>query len=142
MSRPKAFISYSHTGTNREWVRRFARALEQCDVDVWLDEFKIHAGDNLRGAIEAALRRSDVLIAVITPDSLERPNLFFELGAAVGMGKYVIAIVSKKVDLSALPQSIRLRRFLLQESPERAAKSVRAALRDPDIGSHARVLNK
>lgn len=123
MSEPKmtVFLSYSHADADRKWMRAFAESLERRGVQVWFDEFKVRPGQSLRETIEDGLRGSDVLVPLITPHSVRSAYLFFEIGAAVGMGKRVVAIVSKGLDFSLLPQPLRIRRFLIQASPEETA---------------------
>ena len=121
MSEPMVFISYSHADADREWVRAFVEALQRRGLKVWYDEFEVSPGESLREALEKGLRGSDVIVFLVTPGSVERANMFFEIGAAVGMGKRVLAIVSKDVDPSLLPQPLRTRRFLAQGSPEETA---------------------
>jgi TIR domain-containing protein len=123
---PQVFISYSHSETDKEWVRQFAQSLERRGFSVWLDETRLHFGDRIREAVEEGLRNSDVIVSLVTPQSVNRPNLFFELGAALGMGKRVIAIVPKDLDLALLPQPLRARRFLQQASPEETASALAA----------------
>ena len=118
----RVFISYAHDDS--AWARRFAQALSSHDVEVWFDDFAIQPGENLREAIESGLRKSDIVVALINSKSSNRPALFFELGAAIGLGKKVIAIVPKEFDSSELPQSIRLRRYLLRDSPEKTAREL------------------
>ena len=67
------------------------------------------------------MRNSDAIVFLMTSESVNRPNVFFEIGAAVGMGKRVIAIVSNDLEPSLLPQPLRTRRFLAQRSPEETA---------------------
>jgi len=119
MSKPKVFISYSHADS--DWAREFAQSLSRRGVDVWLDQSEIQIGDSLRDAIEKGLRESDLIVALINPESLKRPALFFELGAALGMGKRIVGVVPKGFDASQLPQSLRLRRYLVKGSPETTA---------------------
>lgn len=115
----KVFISYAHDDS--VWAREFARALSNHGAEVWFDDFSVRPGENLREAIESGLRESDVIVALIDSENSNRPALFFELGAAIGMGKRVVAIVPKEFDPSQLPQSIRLRRYLFKDSPEETA---------------------
>jgi hypothetical protein len=122
MTTPQVFISY--TGSDADWARSFAEALKQRGIRVWLDQFQIAAGDPLREALEAGLRESDVLVTLIDPGSSLKPNLFFELGAAIGMGKRVVAIVPREVDTSKLPFELRSRRYLLRDSPEDTAEQL------------------
>jgi ABC-type branched-subunit amino acid transport system substrate-binding protein len=120
MNRPTVFIS--HSFSDEGWTREFANSLQQRGVKVWLDSNAIHAGHSLTEAIEKGLRESNVIALLVTPDTITRPNLFFEIGAALGMGKPLIPVVSKDLDPSALPASLRNRRYLLKRSPEVTAQ--------------------
>jgi nucleoside 2-deoxyribosyltransferase len=121
----KVFIS--HTARNTEWARSFAKALKERGVSVWFDEFDVQPGEPLREALEAGLRNSDVFVALLD-EAPAKPNLFFELGAAIGMGKKVVPIVPKGIDLGALPLDLRLRRYLVRDSPEQTAEELSATL--------------
>ena len=122
----KVFIS--HTARDAEWARSFAKALKERGVSVWLDEFDVQPGESLRDALESGLRNSDVLVALLDADAPAKPNLFFELGAAIGMGKRVVTIVPKEIDLGALPLDLRLRRYLVRDTPEQTAEELSATL--------------
>jgi TIR domain len=93
-----------------------------------LDQFELAAGDSLRDALEEGLRKSDVLVTLVDPQSNLRPNLFFELGAAIGMGKRVVPIIPREADTSKLPFELRTRRYLLRNSPEDTAEELADAL--------------
>jgi hypothetical protein len=82
----------------------------------------------LRDALEKGLRASDVFVTLIESDSLKNPNLYFELGAAIGMRKKLVAIVPKDIDPSQLPIELRLRRYLVRNSPEGTAEELSHAL--------------
>ena len=122
----KVFISYSRPDI--EWTRSFAAALQQQGVPVWFDEFEIAPGESLREALESGLRQSDIFVTVLNPESPARPALFFELGAAIGMNKRVVAIVPKDFDVSQLPLEFRLRKYLLRDSPEETASELSQVL--------------
>lgn len=83
IERPKVFIS--HSARDADWARSFAEALKERGVHVWFDEFDVRPGESLRDALESGLRHSDVLVALLDPES--KPALFFELGAAISMEK-------------------------------------------------------
>jgi len=126
MKKPTVFISYSHI--NSEWVHQFANALKQQGVNVWLDDWQIAAGESIVDALESGLRGSDVIVAILSPHNVASPNVLFELGFAVGMGKKLIAIVPQELDRSTIPFDLRARRFLVQEQPEKTAREVVIAL--------------
>ena len=104
--------------------RPFAQALKDRGVTVWFDEFDAQPDESVRDALEAGLRSSDVLVALLDAESPSTPTLFFELGAAIGSGKRVVAIVPKDLDPSALPLDVRLRRYLIRDTPEQTAEEL------------------
>ena len=118
----KGFIS--HSARDADWARCFAQALKERGVTVWFDEFDVRPGESLRDALESGLRNSDVLVALLDANMPARPNLFFELGAAIGMGKRVVPIVPKGMDPSFLPLDVRLRRYLVRDTPEQTAEEL------------------
>jgi len=122
----KVFIS--HTARDTEWARSFAKALKERGVSVWLEEFDVQPGESVRDALESGFRNSDVFVALLDADAPAKPNLFFELGAAIGMGKRVVPIVPKGIDLGALPLDFRLRRHLVRDTPEQTAAELSATL--------------
>lgn len=125
MDKPRVYIS--HSALDADWARSFAQALKQRGMNVWFDE-DVHPGESIREALEAGLRGSDVVVALLDPEYPAKPNLFFELGAAIGMGKKFVSIVPKDMDPSNLPLDVRLRRYLIRDSPEHTAEELSNAL--------------
>lgn len=126
MEEPKVFIS--HSTNDADWARSFAQALKERGVSVWFDEFDVKPGESWRDAIEAGLRGSDILVALVDQEASSKPSLFFELGAAISMGKRVVSIVPKDIDPGALRLDIRLRRYLIRDTPEETAKEFSSTL--------------
>jgi hypothetical protein len=124
MSQRRIFIS--HAPADRDWVRAFAASLKAEGAQVWLDEFEVPVGERLEEATEQGLRNSDLVAFVITPDNVRDPNLLFEFGATVAMGKRAVPIVAKELKASELPYPFRVRRSLLRESPEETARQLLA----------------
>ena len=122
----KVFIS--HQAHDTDWARSFAKALKERGISVWFDEFDVQPGESWRDALESGLRESDVLVALLDADAPAKPNLLFELGAAIGMGKRVVPIVPKNLDPSALPLDLRLRRYLIRDTPEHTAEELSTSL--------------
>ena len=128
MTEPKVFISYSRD--DADWVRRFAEALREQSVSVWLDEWQISVGESLREAIESGLRSNDAIVVVLSEASAQRPAIFFELGVALGMGKRLIPVVPQSLETSALPFDIRLlRRYVTKGPPDVVAREVAEGLK-------------
>ncbi len=126
MSEPQIFISY--TRRDADWARDFARALKDRGVRVWLDQFQVALGESLSEAVEAGLRESDVFVALLDPEHPFNPNLYFEIGAAFGMGKRIVPIVPRELEAASLPFEIRSRQYLTRESPEDTAEELAHAL--------------
>ncbi len=126
MNEPKVFIS--HSVKDADWVRSFAQALRQRGVSVWFDGLDAESGDSLPDALEDGLRNSDVLVALVDSESFSMPNVLFELGAAIGMGKRVVSIVPKGIEPTTLPFDVRLRRYLVRETPEQTAEELSSSL--------------
>lgn len=116
----------SHARTDRDWVLAFAAFLKAEGVQVWLDELQVPAGKRPEEAIEQGLRGSDVVAFVITSENVRGPNLLFDLGAAVVLGNRAVPIVSKDMKTSELSYPLRVRRFILRESPEETARQLLA----------------
>lgn len=118
----QVFVSYSLR--DQEWAQRFVDELTKKGVNVWSAEKELPVGESIADRIEEQLRSSDIFVFLVGPDSIHSLNLAFELGAALGMGKRVIAIVAKEVQQSDLPGPIKLRRYLPMEDPWWTANEV------------------
>ena len=127
MTQPKVFISYSYSD-DREWVRQFAEALRRQDVDVWFDQ-DILAGEQWGDALEAGLRESDAVVAVLSSPKALTPTVNFEIGVALGGKKRLIPIMSDQLGGVDLPFDLRRHRFLPKGLPEVAAREVAEALK-------------
>ena len=128
MSAPKVFISYSRDDT--EWIRLFADALRRQHVEVWLDQWEIKPGESVQDALEAGLRQSDAIVVVVSRSNVRNPNVLFELGVALGMGKRLIPIVSEDLETSLIPFDLRTRRYLLKGPPAQTAREVASAVKE------------
>jgi len=126
MDKPRVFISYSHADS--DWARSFAEALKNRGLRVWFDQFEIPPGETLQDAAGDALRDSEVFVTLVQPETLKQANLFFELGAAIGLQKRVVAVVPRDLDPSELPIELRRRRYLLRHSPQETAEELSQAL--------------
>ena len=97
-------------------------------MSVWFDEGEIGWGESWPERLEAGLRNSDVLVPLVDPSSNWRPNLFFELGFGPRHRQRVVLIVPKDLDPSVLPLNVRLRLFLIRDTPEHTAEELSSIL--------------
>jgi len=125
MNSPSVFLSYAHD--DKPWAEAFAAALRQQGVSLWFDEWD-KLGDKPSEALDAALRRSETLVVVLDHLSVEKPALFFELGAALAMKKRIIPIVSEGVERSKIPVPLLRVRSLVKKDPQETAEEVARAV--------------
>jgi hypothetical protein len=125
MTKPRVFISYS--SRDGDWAQAFAQSLKDFGVEVWIDRWQIAPGQTWPAAFEKAFRESDVIAVVVNSAEAFRPDLWFEVGAAVGMGKRLVPILPKEFESSELPYPLRVRQGILRETPEETAKKLVAA---------------
>lgn len=72
---PKAFISYSwDSDEHKQWVLEFATRLRADGVEVTLDQWHLHPGDQLTAFMERAIRNNDYILIVCTPHYADRSN--------------------------------------------------------------------
>lgn len=94
----KIFISYARK--YEEFARKIAASLSGVGVKVWLDVQSIPAGMNWSHAIQEGLDTADMMIVIITPESLESRNVESEWQYFISEGKPVIPIllISSKIN--------------------------------------------
>jgi hypothetical protein len=78
----KVYISYPRT--NSALAERIVKELDQAGLDVWFDEREIFPGDNWAGKISEALKESDAMVVVLTPDILKSGWVQHEISYALG----------------------------------------------------------
>jgi len=122
----KIFLSYSHN--DRAWVDQFVHQLLKEQVNVWYDQAAIKAGDRWQDKIQDALRESSTLVAILSKNSVNRPWMFFELGAAVADGKRVIPILIEGLDARELPSILAKFQVVVADDPAEAGKIVASAV--------------
>ena len=120
------FLSYS--SVSQPWVRKFTQALAKSGITNWFDAHDILPGERWRDQIETALRQSRVLIVILTPESVQRPWTFFELGAALADGKRIVPVLTGDLDPADVPAVMRQFQFVREASPEAAATRVAEAV--------------
>lgn len=122
MNKPHVFIAYSLSSEKeRKWVRTFVETLTNHGVSVSWPESELAPGEHSEEAIAKGLRASDIIALIVTPESLTWPNTFFELGAAIGLGKRVVPILPAEMRSKDIPFPLRSRRCLIKKSPEKTA---------------------
>jgi len=81
---PKNKLFISHSSVDKPFVRRLIAALGDKDLNVWIDEQEIEAGDDIQKSISQNLKASNYLIAVISKHSVSSKWVTFELSQFMG----------------------------------------------------------
>jgi hypothetical protein len=111
--KPTVFISHASTDAD------FANALKQEIDKVFANGVivfctsspgAISAGTDWLGQIEQTLESAKAVIAIVTPVSIDRPWLWFEVGATWSRGKQrdckIYPVCASEIDLGALPSPL------------------------------------
>jgi hypothetical protein len=111
----KIFISHF---SGDEWVaRQMAKELQALGAETFLDAIDIETGDVFEDRIRENLDACDELLVLLTPEALERPYVWMEVGAAWVQQKRIVGILyrinaselSTRERTPALLRSIHLR---------------------------------
>jgi hypothetical protein len=121
---PKVFISYSHDNKNHvRWVLRLATNLVENGVDVRLDLWDLHPGDDVADFMERSVFESDRVLIVCTPVYSSKANtgtggvgyektiVTGEIVRNVGTNKF-IPILRNSSDENLLPRCLSSRLFI------------------------------
>ena len=88
------YISYSHK--SKEFVRRLSSDLRENEFSVWIDEDIISAGEKWSDKITETIEQSDIVLVVLSKDSLTSSFQSSELA-------YAIASQRKKLNKKVIP---------------------------------------
>src|SRR5258708_30980877 len=69
----RLFISYSRKDSN--FARHIANELERVGAEIWIDLDDIQAGVKWSTAIQDGLKSSDLMLIIISPDSMASTNV-------------------------------------------------------------------
>jgi WD40 repeat protein len=122
MRRYRAFISYRHVQPDRRLAIWFHKALERFRTPrasrkagarprvgkVFRDEEELHTSSDLTETIRAALRESDFLIVVCSPESASSKwvNAEIEYFREIGRGAYILPILIDGTPETAFPPTL------------------------------------
>jgi hypothetical protein len=80
----KVFISHSHSQTDEPLVRKITAALQKAGLQVWDERMEIFLGDNWAEKIAQALRESDAMVVLFTPNALDSKWVTHDFTYALG----------------------------------------------------------
>ena len=93
----KVFLSYSRR--DLDFIEKLASDLKDAGIDVWYDLSGLDGGAPWRNAIEKAIRATDVVVVVLSPDSVNSQWVEREYLFASNHGKRIIPVLYKQCEL-------------------------------------------
>src|SRR3954470_3481375 len=91
-------VFVSHATRDHVAVETVRRQLEAIGVEPYLAEHDGRAGERLSAKVESALRRSDIVVAVLTSAGFGSAFVQQEIGLAHGAGTLVVPLVDPKLE--------------------------------------------
>ncbi len=95
------FISYSHK--DEALARKVGKALQVAGLDVWDAELEILPGDNWAEKIAKALKESDAMVVLLTPEALSssavRREIDYALSRKAFSGRLIPVLVGAEEEI-------------------------------------------
>src|SRR5690349_15874522 len=85
------FVSYARADS--EFALKLADALRAANVNIWIDQLDIPAGNRWDLAIEKALKDAPSLIVVLSKSSVSSNNVMDEVSYALEVGKDIFPVL-------------------------------------------------
>jgi hypothetical protein len=110
-------IFVSHATADKWLARTICEKIEALGASTFRDDRDIEGGDDIPEQIRTRIKQSRELIVLLTPDSVDRPWVLLEVGAAWGWRKnYRIVPVLCHTDVESIPDIIKAKKaFHLNE---------------------------
>jgi hypothetical protein len=90
----KVFISHSHSKIDEPLVRKVTTALQKAGLDVWDERMEVFPGDNWAEKIGQALRESEAMVVLFTPNALDSQWVNHDIGYALGEYRFQNRLVT------------------------------------------------
>ena len=88
---PTAFFSYSRD--DLEFALRLAKDLKKAGASVWMDKLDIRAGQLWERRVEEALGTCPRVLVILSPSSVNSPQVMAEVAFALDEQKEVIPVI-------------------------------------------------
>ncbi|MBF0336499.1 MAG: toll/interleukin-1 receptor domain-containing protein [Nitrospirae bacterium] len=138
----KEQIFISSAMQDSEWVSLFFDELRQTGVTVWFftKDKNIVQGSSIVDLMEKALRESNVMVVIISKNSITSQWVFFEIGVAIADEKRIIPVVIDDVPYESFPVRLKAAACFHEKSPSKAAIKVASFLKSESKTGHHKQL--
>lgn len=105
---PMYQVFVSHASADKWIATVFCEKIEAAGASTFRDDRDIHGGDDIPEEIRSQIKQSRELVVLLTPESVDRPWVLLEVGAAWGWRKnYRIVPILCHVTVEAIPDIIK-----------------------------------
>lgn len=124
----KVFISFAHNDSFL--AKKVTSTLEEKGFEVWNAETEILPGDNFAEKISDALKESDAMVVLLSPESLKSNYVQWEINYALGNKSYkqrVIPVLvgsEENISSESIPWILRNLQMIRLSKPEQAEKEI------------------
>ncbi|MVP00721.1 restriction endonuclease [Paenibacillus lutrae] len=94
----KAFISHSYRNSNSYLLENLYKQLENFKIEIVNNRYSYIGNEDITGELLSYIRKCDVFISIIDSSI---PEVFLELGYAIGLGKPIILISYDEIEFPA-----------------------------------------
>lgn len=110
----KAYQVFISHATADKWLAAvICEKIEATGAKVFRDDRDIDGGDDIPDRIRSEIKRSNEFVVLLTPDSINRPWVLVEVGAAWGWSKSMrITPILCHVDWDSIPGMIRSKKAI------------------------------
>jgi len=122
----KTAVFISSAKRDAELATRFQGALANLGLDAFLPDSAIESSKDWRRSILAAIRRSDALLLIATPNTSATSWITYETGMAEALGVPIVVLRPDRFSVTELPEEVDASSIfdLDPEAPEGAAHEV------------------
>ena len=107
-NKPDYQVFVSHATADKWLATTVCEKIEATHATTFRDDRDIRGGDEIPEEIRAQIKQSRELVVLLTPESVDRPWVLLEVGAAWGCRKnYRIVPVICHVTVDAIPDIIK-----------------------------------
>jgi hypothetical protein len=92
-TRPAYRVFISHATADKWMARVLCEKLEAIGVETFRDDRDIDGGDHIPARLRQEIDRADELLVLLTPNSVNRPWVLLEIGAAWHRDMRIVALL-------------------------------------------------
>jgi hypothetical protein len=109
-------VFLSHSSRDKPLVREIRNFLPEY-IHLWIDEFELHSGSDLKSNLREAIKKTDLLIVFFTPEAVEsgwvRRELKWALSQEKRLGRnFIIPVIFNETCWLNLPKNFQKRIYI------------------------------